>query len=437
MTFKFRRNFWRETLCCGILLFSAALPLQVTAEEVAASNEEEQEDLQHSLEEKQAKLEELQKKIKQLQQEKQQKEKEEGTLTSTLDTLNRRIKEARLELERTEVNIEDVRLRIKKNRNEIRDLEKRLASLREKLQNVLRTVYAFDKRSPVEMILRKGTFADFLQEREAYWSVQKSLYSVLETTAEVKKAREQREKKLKERQNELTQFHKLQEAQKNALKNKEDQKKELLAKNIQQQGKVAGLIAEAKQAREEIQQEIFTLRNAGIKLSLGKAKELARYAGKLTGVRPALLLGVLKVESNIGGNVGSGRYPDDMHPAHRDAFLRVTEKLGLNPEETPVSAKPTSYQGWGGAMGPGQIMPGTWERVESVVAKLTGKEAPSPFNLEDAFVATAVILQGSGAADGREFEAVNRYFAGPNWQRFTWYGDRVMAVAKEYEKEGL
>jgi hypothetical protein len=32
---------------------------------------------------------------------------------------------------------------------------------------------------------------------------------------------------------------------------------------------------------------------------------------------------------------------------------------------------------------------------------------------------------------------VNRYLAGPNWQYFTWYGDRVLTVAKEYEKEDV
>jgi len=67
-----------------------------------------------------------------------------------------------------------------------------------------------------------------------------------------------------------------------------------------------------------------------------------------------------------------------------------------------------------------------------------GKAAPNPYELTDAFVATALFLADRGATDrAKEYEAVNRYLAGPNWQRFTWYGDRVLAVAKEYEKEGL
>ena len=84
-------------------------------------------------------------------------------------------------------------------------------------------------------------------------------------------------------------------------------------------------------------------------------------------------------------------------------------------------------------MGPGQIMPGIWESIESEISNLTGNSLPSPYSLQDAFVGTAVILRNSGAAAGNEYQAVNRYFAGGNWQRFTWYGDRVLAVAKEYE----
>ena len=89
-------------------------------------------------------------------------------------------------------------------------------------------------------------------------------------------------------------------------------------------------------------------------------------------------------------------------------------------------------------MGPGQFMPQTWETIESRVSALVGKPLANPYDLTDAFVATSIFLADRGATDpAKEYEAVNRYLAGPNWQRFTWYGDRVMAVAKEYEKMGL
>jgi membrane-bound lytic murein transglycosylase B len=293
-----------------------------------------------------------------------------------------------------------------------------------------------DQQPLANFFLSGGTFSDILRLREATQTLHDRMTGLLLATRDARTAREHRQKDLTQRREELLDLQKLQQAQRVSLQREERRKQQLLSQNISQQRHVASEIAEAEEARAEIQQAIFTLRNVGLRLSLKEAEDFARYAGKLTGVRPALLLGVLKVESNLGTNVGSGRYPDDMHPAHREAFLRVAEKLGLDPTTTPVSARPRSYPGWGGALGPGQIMPGTWERIEETVARLTGKPKPSPFDLGDAFVATAVILGGAGAANGNEYEAVNRYFAGPNWQRFTWYGDRVLAVAKEYEGRG-
>ncbi|MBI3251342.1 MAG: hypothetical protein HYZ62_00350, partial [Candidatus Andersenbacteria bacterium] len=151
-----------------------------------------------------------------------------------------------------------------------------------------------------------------------------------------------------------------------------------------------------------------------------------------------LLLAVLKVESNLGANVGSGHYPDDMQPQSREAFLRITKSLGLDPLATPVSRRPKNYKGWGGAMGPAQIMPATWESIAPRLAQLLKKPVANPFELTDAFVATAVFLADRGAGSpALEYEAVNKYIAGPYWQYHTWYGDRVLAIAAEYAKQGL
>jgi membrane-bound lytic murein transglycosylase B len=197
-------------------------------------------------------------------------------------------------------------------------------------------------------------------------------------------------------------------------------------------------IIEARQAREEIEQDIFSLKGSGIKVSLTDANDMARFASSLTGVRAALILAVLKVESNIGKSVGTGSFPDDMHPASREPFLRLTATLGIDPYTTAVAARPKNLKGWGGAMGPAQIMPQTWEGMSPRLAKLMGKAVPNPFELSDAMVATAVFLADRGATSaGGEREAVLRYIAGPNWQYYSWYGDRVLAVAAEYAKEGL
>lgn len=386
---------------------------------------------------KEAELASLAEKIRALKEARAKKEGEQERLTSAVEILEDRVRQSRLELDHTEVSVLEIRLRIRQTEEELKRLTEHQERLKDQLTELLRLRSTLDLRSPLEVLVRGGTFADFLGNQHAVARLQARTSTLLTSTHDAKLVREQRELDLNERREELEQLAKLQAAQRSSLEAQESQRRGTLAKATADAARVASRLAEAEEARREIQQAVFVLKNAGVRLSLTEAEDFARYAGGLTGVRPALLLGVLKVESNVGTNVGSGRYPDDVHPGHREAFLRVVEKLGLNPATTPVSAKPRTYAGWGGALGPGQILPGTWERVEPNVAKLTGNPRPSPFDLGDAFTATAVILQSAGAAGGNEFEAVNRYFAGPNWQRFTWYGDRVLAVAKEYEARGL
>lgn len=386
---------------------------------------------------KEAELSDIAEKIRALKEERSKKERQRASLTSAVEILEGRVRQSHLELDHTEISIIEVRLRIRQTAEELLSLTSKEGRLKEQLAELLRLLALLDLRSPLEVIVGGGTFADFLSNRQAVTRLQANTSILLTRAHDAKRVREERERDLNARSTELEQLAKLQAAQRAALKAQETQKRRTLAQTAREATRTASLLAEAEEARREIQQEVFVLKNAGLRLSLRQAEDFARHAGGLTGVRPALLLGVLKVESNLGTNVGSGRYPDDVHPDHREAFLRVVEKLGLDPAATPVSAKPTTYQGWGGALGPGQILPGIWESVEPEVARLTGKSRPSPFDLLDAFTATAVLLRNAGAASGNEFEAVNRYFAGPNWQRFTWYGDRVLAVAKEYEARGL
>jgi len=383
--------------------------------------------------EKEEELKTIQEKIQTLNAARAKKEQEKNSLNRTIEIINDNILATRLELEKTVVSIDLTNVGLEENLKQTQNAEKQIEKLKSELQDILREMSVYETKPLWQSVFGKGSFSDYLQAAGAYRSLEKRMMSTMYVTEDAKKVLETQKEDLQKKQDELAQLQEMQGAQKRSLQGEEVKKKEVLSMTVAQQKKITGLIAEAEDARQEVQRQIFSLRSAGISMSLTDALEMAQYAGKVTGVRPALLLGVLKVESNLGNNVGSGRYPDDVHPAHRDAFLRVVKKLGLDPEKAPVSAKPKSYSGWGGAMGPGQIMPGIWESIESEISNLTGNSLPSPYSLQDAFVGTAVILRNSGAAAGNEYQAVNRYFAGGNWQRFTWYGDRVLAVAKEYE----
>lgn len=418
----------------AVFLFSA---FEITAQDDSSQNNTESENNYEEITKKEAELNAIQEKLKVLNVARLEREKERRGLVNAIDIINDNIQATLLEIDKTNVSIDIAGDNLKKNLKETEKTEEKVNKLRSDMEEIIREMNTLDKISLWHTVVSGGTFTDFLQASGSLRSMQNKLMTTLYLIQDSKKILEKQRKALQEKQDDLEKLLTLQDAQKRSLAGQETQKKDALKKTVSQQKKISGLITEAEDARKEIQQKLFSLKNAGISMSLTDAVSMAKYAGKVTGVRPALLLGVLKIESNLGTNVGSGKYPDDIHPLHREAFLRVVKKLGMEPSQAPVSAKPKSYPGWGGAMGPGQIMPGIWESIESTIAELTGKTVPSPYNLQDAFVATAVILRNSGAAGGNEYEAVNRYFAGGNWQRFTWYGDRVLAVAKQYEENGI
>ena len=230
---------------------------------------------------------------------------------------------------------------------------------------------------------------------------------------------------------------------------------------------------QSERTAAEIRAELFALRDSRA-IPFGTALELATRAGNITKVRPALILGVLTQETKLGENLGTGSYLTDMHPTRdKPLYLVITQNLGLNPSDMPVSRKP-GY-GWGGAMGPGQFIPSTWACYGGYINTVTGdcnnsqrnlgwdafwagpwvydaskdrlrvisgKSSPSnPWDNQDAFLATAVLMKDNGADRGSrnaERLAALRYFAGwnnANNPSYAFYGDGVMGHADYYQRQ--
>ena len=100
-------------------------------------------------------------------------------------------------------------------------------------------------------------------------------------------------------------------------------------------------------------------------------------------------------------------------------FLQITAELGMDPEITPVSCpmknSDGSFNGWGGAMGPAQFIPSTWVGYAARVAQIVGRAIADPWNIEDAFTASAIKLANAGATGktaAAEIAASKAYFSG-------------------------
>ena len=118
-------------------------------------------------------------------------------------------------------------------------------------------------------------------------------------------------------------------------------------------------------------------------------------------------------------------------------FLEITKSLGKDPFSTPVSCPIPSVGGYGGAMGPAQFIPSTWMIYKGRLEKILGRE-PNPWSIKDAFLAAALYLADYGARKqsySAEWRAAMIYFSGTTNLRYRFYGDSVMQITKQYEKD--
>lgn len=408
----------------------------VAAKKAVTATADKLKENQAAIEDKKKEIADLDKRISELQNRRATAADEAQIITKQLTAIRQRLEQAQLELQQTRYELADVVQKTNLTVISIKDLKLAITDKRSELKHLIQLLYKQEQRSLITIFLSTGNLSDVMQERATLQKLQSRSADIMQDLKIKQQDLEEKQANLETQQEELSGLQNVLAAQETKLTQSKSEQAKFLAAKKEEQIHYQQKIAEASAARKEIEQGLFALKGAGVQLSLAKATDMAIFAGHLTGVRPALLLGVLKVESNMGNNLGNGVYPDDMHPASREAFLRVADKLGRKPQDMPISAAP-SY-GWGGAMGPAQIMPQTWERIEPQLVSLLAKPLPDPYEMTDAFVATALLLAQKGATSPiTEHEAVGRYLAGPNWAKYPWYIDRVYAVAKEYESQGL
>ncbi len=381
--------------------------------------------------EKQQEIDAINKKIADLTVKRARTVGEAETIALALQQLQAELARADVQLQKTKVTMTSVQGKSKEATVQVTALQKDIDAKKRELHSLLRQLYEFEQESFVRIFFDSQSLSDVISQRDAYAFLQERAVSVVSEMREAQEALIKQKDILDQQVTDLGQLQTLLDAQAQELAQKKANQKKFLQSKQRQQAKYESLITEAQQAREEIKKQVFTLQNGSIKVSLNTANEMAKFAGKATGVRPALIMAVLWIESRAGKSLGTGKFPDNMPLIrNREAFLRITKKLGIDPYITPLSRA--------GAMGPAQIMPGTWEGMESRIAQLMGKAIVNPYELADAFVATGVFLADKGAqSSAKEAEALQRYVGGKYWKGQSWYSEKVLAVAKEYASQGL
>ena len=367
----------------------------------------------------QAQLQQLSAEIDTLSNNLQNTQRQQTSLERDIQIFNDQIKRSQLEIARRNITIQQLSLGIQSKQDVVAGLNDKLSDELDSLGSILRQTNQLDTQSTVVVLLTARSISEFFADIDQFAAVTDALQQSFTQIQDTKDVALQEKADLQSQLDDETQLKQVQQLQQQQIQDQEDLKNQILSATKGQEKSYQKLIASKQQTAAQI--------------------------------RAAIILGHITEESDLGQNVGRGSYQIDMHPT-RDVpvFLAITRSLGINPNEQPVSKK--AWYGWGGAMGPAQILPSTWalytgyakpnwayNAAKDRIGRLTGNYPPNPWSPQDSFMAAALYLADSGAdtqTSSGEFRASMCYLAGcgnVNKPDLRFYGRQVASLASKYQ----
>lgn len=400
-----------------------------------------------------AELRDIEGQIANQQQLVEQKQGERRTLERDVAILDARIKKAQLGIKARTIEIQNLGTQIGDKQIVINELSERQKRHQQSVAQLLRETNEVDDFTLIEVVLANANFSEFFEDVDSFQVIKQSLRDSYTQLSEVKEVTNEQKLSLEDRQERELELKGLQEVEKKEVETREAEKSKLLKTTKGQEAAYQQILTTQRQTAAQIRQALFELRGTeGI--PFGTAVEYAKGASQKTGVRAALILAILSQESDLGKNVGQclitnittgdgkGKntgtpFPGTMK-APRDTvpFERITKALGVDWGSTAVSCPLPG--GYGGAMGPTQFIPSTWEGYESRIKAALNVTATNPWDAQHAITATGLYLQDGGGSGGSyvsEHTAAAKYYAGGAWATSgQHYANQVMQKADGFQK---
>jgi len=377
---------------------------------------------------------------------------EKKSLQNQIAALKKKTDSLAVQIKQSNAMIGDLKIQISDTEQSVENTSQKITTSQRYLASIIRQIDEADRTPLVENLIVEKKLSDFFNDLVYLENLNDKSNQILKDIKELKLSLEDQKIGLEGEKENLEITTKMKEEQRKEHEQaKAEYNKTLLVKDaeLKQTTQAKQLTA---QVIQKIRERMFSL--AGVAdteaPNFEQAYQMAKAAGTATGVRPAFLLAILTQESNLGKNVGQCYLTNTttgsgikiktgaaisrvMKPgANISDFISITEELGKNFKETPVSC-PMSF-GYGGAMGPGQFIPHTWVLYRDRVKAILG-HAANPWNIRDAFYATALYASDYGATsqtrDG-EWKAAMIYFAGTVNKKYSFYGNNVLKIADGY-----
>lgn len=367
---------------------------------------------------------------------------EKNTLKNKISSLDKKIKELTNSINQGNLVIKDIKIQIDDTTASIEKTTLKIEDSKNKLAKILRSMHEEDKKPLVEVLLAESDLSGFFDNMIALEILNNNQREILNEIKVLKSNLENQKISLDEEKTDLENTVKVNQLAKQDNSKTKKAQEYYLGITEQEYQKQLQDKAEIDRKAAEIKAKLFQLVGVSKAPTFGEALEVAKVAGSLVGVRPAFLLAIISQESAIGRNVGQCVLTDPITGAgkristgvavsrlmkpSRDVtpFLSITGALGRDPYNTPVSC-PLSV-GYGGAMGPAQFIPSTWNLYSDKIKNALGS-AGDPWAIKDSFTAAGIYLAELGASAqtaSKESTAASRYYGGSSS-----YARQVMARA--------
>ncbi|MBP9711476.1 MAG: lytic murein transglycosylase [Candidatus Pacebacteria bacterium] len=362
-----------------------------------------------------------------------EQQKQTGTLKGDVDYLTSQINALKTKIKARALVIAQLKVSITEKSKQIGSLNAKIEREHESIAQLIRNTNEFDNANILHVVLGDESISDFYSDLESYSTIKEAVKVSVDNIKGIKSDTEVAKKDLEAKQDAETDAKaELESAQKKVAQSEADKKK-LLQISKNQEAAYQKLAAEKKAQADKIRSALFSLAGISQKIEFGTALLYANDVSKKTGVDPAFLLAILTQESNLGSNVGQCYLTDSTGPnigygkniktgkvwtnlmkPTRDVepFLAITSRLNLNPYNTAVSCPIAGVAGYGGAMGPAQFIPSTWQLFASRLKAILGYEA-NPWAPKDAFMASGMYLTDLGAvgtSESAQKKAACRYY---------------------------
>jgi len=245
-------------------------------------------DLKQQIADKQAEIKQLEEQAKAYQQSLNETQQQKNTLQNQLNIIQGRINKLRADINVTTAKISTANLQIERLSLEISDKTQQIGEHKENIAGIIRTLYEYDGKTLLELILENDKFSDFLSQVEYIEILQKNVQKDLETLKTLKSELENQKQQIELQKIDLENYKAQLSSQNQIEQNQKNQKDNLLKQTRGQEQKYQQMLADVETRQREIQEEIFELEDK-LRLTLDSTSIPAFHSGVLSWPNEGLL----------------------------------------------------------------------------------------------------------------------------------------------------